>query len=177
MTTLNTLDPKTVADRLKAGAIALIDIRDRDEFAREHIEGAISMPVSSIDEAGLNLEPTKPAVFHCKSGMRTQANCAKLAAHVTGDAFILEGGLDAWKAEGLPTARDASAPLALNRQVQIAAGGLVLIGALLGLVVNPAYLALSAFVGAGLVFAGVSGWCGMANLLALMPWNKAMRGA
>ena len=87
--------------------------------------------------------------------------------------FLLEGGLNAWKSAGLPTQIDRSKPIELQRQVQIAAGSLVLIGVALALTVSPAFIALSAFVGAGLTFAGISGWCGMAKLLGVMPWNKA----
>jgi len=85
---------------------------------------------------------------------------------------ILDGGLDAWKKAGLPVALDRSQPIDIIRQVQIAAGSLVLMGMLLGTLFSPGFYALSAFVGAGLVFAGVSGFCGMAHLLALMPWNR-----
>jgi rhodanese-related sulfurtransferase len=163
MSTLTKIDPKTVADGLKAGRFHLIDIREADEFVREHIGGAVSIPLSSVEQADVKLEAGRTAVFHCKSGMRTEANCARLAARVDGDALILEGGLDAWKKAGLP----------MNRQVQITAGTLVLAGALIGTFVHPAGYALSGFIGAGLIFAGVSGWCGMANVLAAMPWNKA----
>ena len=172
MSTLTKIDPKTVADGLKAGRFHLIDIRETDEYAREHISGAVSIPLSSVEQADVKLEAGRTAVFHCKSGMRTEANCAKLAGRVDGDALILEGGLDAWKKAGLPVKDNAKAPLPMNRQVQITAGTLVLAGALIGTFLHPAGYALSGFIGAGLIFAGVSGWCGMANVLAAMPWNR-----
>lgn len=172
MTTLTKLKAADTADRLKAGKAVLIDIRERDEYAREHIPGAVSLPVSALDEADLKLEAGQQAIFHCKSGMRTDSNCARLAQHVEGDAYMLEGGLDAWRAHGLPTAKDLKAPLEINRQVQIAAGSLVLLGVILGWLITPAFFGLSAFIGAGLMFAGISGWCGMANVLAIMPWNR-----
>lgn len=172
MTTLTKLTPNVAADRLKSGKAVLIDIREPDEYAREHIPGSISLPVSALDEADLKLDAGQNAIFHCKSGMRTDSNCAVLAQHVDGDAFMLEGGLDAWRALGLPTAKDSKAPLEINRQVQITAGGLILIGVLLGWFAAPAWFGLSAFVGAGLMFAGISGWCGMATLLQAMPWNR-----
>ena len=170
--TLTGLDPQTAADRIKSGELKLVDIREADEYGREHIGGAISLPLSGVDTAGLMLDADQHAVFHCKSGMRTEANCDRLAAHVKGDAYILEGGLDAWKKAGLPTVQDASAPLPMNRQVQITAGLLVLTGVVLGFVVHPGFFALSGFVGAGLTFAGISGWCGTAHVLAVMPWNR-----
>jgi rhodanese-related sulfurtransferase len=172
MTTLTALDPKTAAARLKAGELALIDIREADEYARERIEGAISMPLSRLEESGLTLEPQRDVVFHCKSGMRTNANCARLAAHVDGRAYVLDGGLDAWKKAGLAVRTDVKAPLELNRQVQIAVGGLILSGVALSVFVDPRFIAIPAVVGAGLTFAGLSGWCGMARLLALAPWNR-----
>jgi len=172
MTTLTKLKPADTADRIKTGKAVLIDIRERDEYAREHIPGAVSLPVSALDEADLKLEAGQQAIFHCKSGMRTDSNCARLAQHVEGDAYMLEGGLDAWRAHGLPTAKDRKAPLEINRQVQITAGSLVLLGVILGWLITPAFFGLSAFIGAGLMFAGISGWCGMANVLAIMPWNR-----
>ncbi|MFI5002997.1 MAG: YgaP-like transmembrane domain, partial [Reyranellales bacterium] len=119
----------------------------------------------------------KAVIFHCRSGARTTANASRLAGTVGCEAYILEGGLDAWKKAGLPVATDASQPIEIMRQVQIAAGSLVLLGVVLGVWVAPAFLGLSAFVGAGLTFAGVSGWCGMAKLLALMPWNRRAAAA
>jgi rhodanese-related sulfurtransferase len=173
MSTLTKIDPKSVAEGLKSGRFHLIDIREADEFAREHIPGAVSLPLSGVEQADVKLEAGRTAVFHCKSGMRTEANCAALSARVDGDALLLEGGLDAWKKAGLPVKDNANAPLPMNRQVQITAGLLVLTGVALGALVHPAGYGLAAFVGAGLTFAGVSGWCGMANVLAVMPWNKA----
>jgi rhodanese-related sulfurtransferase len=172
MTTLTKLNPKTAADRINSGQALLIDIREPDEYAREHIPGAISLPVSALDKADLTLEAGQQAIFHCKSGMRTDSNCTVLSQHVEGEAFMLDGGLDAWRALGLPTAKDEKAPLEINRQVQITAGSLVLLGVVLGWFVAPAFFGLSAFVGAGLMFAGISGWCGMGMLLQAMPWNR-----
>jgi rhodanese-related sulfurtransferase len=112
-------------------------------------------------------------IFHCRSGARTKGNAARLAAvSPKCETYILEGGLDAWKKAGLPVALDRSKPIDIMRQVQIAAGSLVLLGVVLGTLVNPGFYALSGFVGAGLLFAGVSGFCGMARLLGVMPWNR-----
>ena len=172
MTELQKLNAKTVSQRMNAGDFVVIDIREKDEYAREHIKGAISLPLSQLDKTPITIDAHQKAVFHCRSGMRTDENCARLAAHATGDAFILEGGLNEWKKAGLPLAVNKSAPLEINRQVQITAGTLILLGVLLGFLVHPALFAISAFVGAGLTFAGISGWCGMALLLNAMPWNR-----
>jgi rhodanese-related sulfurtransferase len=172
MTTLVPINPSDLAARVRKGGVTLVDIREPDEFAREHIPGAVSLPLSRLEEGGLTLETKGDVVFHCRSGRRTGDNCDRLAAHVDGPAYMLEGGLDAWKAAGFSIAKDTRAPLELNRQVQMVAGLLVLAGILLGAFAHPAFYALAGFVGAGLAFAGLSGWCGMAHLLATAPWNR-----
>lgn len=171
--TLRKLSPAEVRTRLDAGRAVLVDIREPDEFARSHIRGAQSQPLSQWEAAHLAVDPDADVIFTCKSGMRTAGACDRLAARVSGDAFVLDGGLDGWTKAGLPVETDADAPLEIMRQVQIAAGSLVLIGVLLGYSVAPAWFGLSAFVGAGLTFAGITGFCGMARLLMLMPWNRA----
>lgn len=166
------LSPAEAREVTRSGA-SLIDIRDTNEHAREHIPGAINVPLAAV--AGLPRQ-TGPVVFHCRSGMRT-ANNAALLASACGDApaYIIAGGIDAWRAAGLPTSVDRSQPLEIMRQVQIAAGGLVLIGVVLGFLVSPVLFGMSAFVGAGLMVAGVTGWCGMARCLRIMPWNRPTR--
>ena len=167
------LHPADVAERLNTGRAVLIDIREPDEFARRRAKGALSRPLSAFAGAALAIEPAKEVIFTCRSGMRTQANGGRLADAVDAQAFILDGGLDAWAAAGLPVDEDRAAPLELMRQVQIAAGLLVLLGVGLGLAVHPGFFAISAFVGTGLAVAGATGFCGMARLLRLAPWNRA----
>lgn len=160
------------ARRLIETGTKLIDIRAPDEHAREHIPGATNLPLAEIDrlQAG-----DCPVVFHCRSGARTEANAARLVAAAAGaPCYVLEGGIDAWRRAGLEVAADRHQPLELMRQVQLAAGGLVLLGVALGFLVGPGLFALSAFVGAGLMLAGATGWCGMARLLRHMPWNRRM---
>jgi rhodanese-related sulfurtransferase len=165
--TLTKITPAEARARIAEGA-ALIDIRAADEHARNRIPGAHNAPLGSEFDLG-----DAPAViYHCRSGMRTDANAAQLAAASPCEAYLLEGGIDAWRAAGLPVITDAKAPLEIMRQVQITAGLLVLLGVIGALTVTPWLIGLSAFVGAGLTFAGVSGWCGMAKLLAIMPWNR-----
>ncbi|WP_294239262.1 rhodanese family protein [uncultured Sphingomonas sp.] len=167
--TLIFLSPADARAAIDAGA-RLIDIRGADEHARERIPGAVNVPLDRIGDLPCD---GRPVVFHCKSGMRTAASTAQLGA-AAGDvsAYILGGGIEAWRQAGHPIVVDRSQPLDIMRQVQMIAGALVLTGILLGLFVAPGFLGLSAFVGAGLMFAGVTGWCGMANLLRLMPWNR-----
>lgn len=167
--TLATLSPADTRAAIEAGA-RMIDIRGADEHARERIPGAISLP---LDRIGDLPRDGHPVIFHCKSGMRTATNSAQLrAAAGSAPAYILEGGIEAWRQAGQPVVTDRAQPLEIMRQVQITAGALVLTGVLLGTFVAPGFFGLSAFMGAGLMFAGVTGWCGMANLLRVMPWNR-----
>ena len=172
--TLHTLLPQEVQEKQQQGAV-LIDIRSPDEYRREHIAGALLQPLPTLQAQGLPPEAqhAETLIFHCKSGFRTQHAApllAQLASKQT--VFIMEGGLEAWKQAGLPTVLNRAQPLEIMRQVQIVAGGLILLGAVLGWLLSPAFYALCAFVGAGLMVAGITGFCGMARLLAVMPWNK-----
>ena len=115
--------------------------------------------------------------FTCRSGLRTAGACDRLAARISGPAYVLSGGVDSWDKAGLALTVDAKAPLEIMRQVQIAAGLLVLTGIALGIFVAPGWLGLSAFVGSGLAFAGATGFCGMARLLMLAPWNRRTTAA
>ena len=174
MSNLKTISPQRAAELIRDGA-ALIDIRESDEHARERIPGARHHALSRIN-AGNPVRPGDDVlIFHCRSGARTKGNAARLAsaASQTCETFILEGGLDAWKKAGLPVALDPTQPIDIMRQVQIGAGSLVLIGVLLGALVSPGFYAVSGFVGAGLLFAGVTGFCGMARILGAMPWNRS----
>jgi rhodanese-related sulfurtransferase len=166
MTALKTLTPAEARRLVESGA-RLVDIRNPDEFARARVPGAENRPVDELTR----VHGDAPVIFLCRSGMRTAANAGKLAA-CCGEGYLLEGGLEGWREAGLPVEEDRTAPLEIMRQVQIAAGSLVLIGVILGFLVSPVLFGLSAFVGAGLVMAGTTGWCGMAHLLALMPWNR-----
>ena len=172
--TLPFITPAQAKAQIDRGTATLVDVREPMEHARESVPGAVSIPLSKlapdkVDEAA----PGAAIIFHCQSGRRTAENAERLAGCGGGRAFILEGGLNGWKSAGYATAIDRTKPIDLQRQVQIAAGSLILAGLGLALAVSPWLLAIPAFVGGGLVFAGISGWCGMANLLAVMPWNRS----
>src|SRR6266508_3646171 len=138
---LSRISPAEALRLLQQGAI-LIDVREADEHAREKIAGAHHLPLSRLDEAELALHEGKPVIFHCKSGARTVGNTSRLAQKAGGscEAFVIEGGLDAWKKAGLPVAVDRRHPIELQRQVQIAAGSLAFFGTMLGLFVSPWFL-------------------------------------
>lgn len=105
MSTLTKLDPATVAQRLKAGKAVLVDIREPNEFRGGHVPGALSRPLSSFEAAHIKIAPEQDVIFTCKSGMRTDMNCNRLAAAVEGEAFVLAGGVDGWARAGLPVER------------------------------------------------------------------------
>ncbi len=166
------LDAKQVRQYLANGAL-LVDVRSADEHRRERIEEAVSCPLPAIrlpeTEAGI-------VIFHCRSGFRTkEAEQALIQAAQGRQAFVLQGGLNAWKKAGLPVIADKRQPLPLMRQVHIAAGSLVLSGSVLGYAVSPWFYFLCAAVGCGLLIAGLTGFCGMARLLKHMPWNACLR--
>ena len=164
------ISPSDAKLLLDNGAL-LIDIRDTDEHARERIVQARNVPLSKLSDGMLGVTGAT-IVYHCKSGNRTRMNAPLLAEATAAEAFILDGGIEAWKKAGLPVAADTRQPIEIMRQVQIAAGGLALIGAILGFIVHPGFYAISGAVGAGLLFSGLTGSCAMASLLRLMPWNR-----
>lgn len=169
---ISEVEATTVKSWLDKGECVLIDVREPAEFAREHIPGARLVPLSGLSPANLNLAAARRVVLHCASGMRSAQAAQKLAAAGMDEVAHLRGGLPSWKQAGFETVVDRSAPLPLMRQVQIVAGSLILLGVVLGALAHPGFYALSAFVGAGLVLAGVTGWCGMAMLLAKLPYNR-----
>lgn len=172
---LRSVSPEAAKRLIDDGAI-LIDIREANEYARERIPGARNLALSRLDTTAPGGNGATRVVFHCRSGARTHANAARLAAHAgpACEAYLLEGGLDAWKKAGLPVTLDRSRPIDLQRQVQLGAGSLAFLGTLAAVLVSPWFLIVPGFVGAGLTVAGATGFCGMARLLVHAPWNRAM---
>ena len=168
---LKTISPQAASQLVAQGAV-LIDVRGADEYAREHIAGARHVPMERLSAGPYPIEGAPAVIFHCRSGNRTRLNAQTLEACATCDAYVLDGGLDAWKKTGLPVRADASQPLELQRQVQIAAGSMTLLGTVLGASVSPWFYVVPGFIGTGLVFAGLSGFCGLARVLLKMPWNR-----
>lgn len=176
MTKTTDVAPDLLATWMAAGGTVVVDVREDYEHAEERIEGAMLRPLSTFDPEAVRQEAgTKRVVFHCRSGKRSLDAAERYRQN--GEAtFHLAGGIEGWKSVGKPVTRPATAPrLPIMRQVQITAGALVAIGVALGVTASPWFLGLSAFVGCGLMFAGISGWCGMAKLLAVMPWNKSLK--
>jgi rhodanese-related sulfurtransferase len=159
----------------KGESVELIDVRTPAEFREVHVSFARNVPLDRLDPAALRAElgekRANPLYLICRSGARGKQAGEKLAAAGMTNVVNVEGGTLACEAAGLPLVRGKKT-ISLERQVRIAAGGLVLVGAVLGLLVHPYWAGLSAFVGAGLIFAGVTDSCGMAMCLARMPWNQ-----
>lgn len=173
---VKTISPRALGELLAGGAnIDLIDVRTPVEFREAHLSPAINVPLDRLDPAivirNRRAPAEEPIYLICRSGSRGRQACEKFLAAGLTNVLNVEGGTSACIDAGLPAVRGKEA-ISLERQVRIAAGLLVLIGAGLGWFVHPAWIGLSAFVGAGLVFAGVTDTCGMGLLLARMPWNQ-----
>ena len=153
----------------------LIDVRTPAEFREVHIQGVRSVPLDRLDPRDLmesrNGRQGEPLFVVCRSGSRGKKACEAFLEAGFSEVINVEGGTLAWEAAGLPVDRGKKT-ISLERQVRIAAGSLVLLGSVLAATVSPYFLLLSGFVGAGLVFAGITDTCGMGMLLARMPWNQ-----
>lgn len=174
----NSGDSQPTITRIHANAVEvqnclLLDVRTPAEYEQAHIEGSVLKPLSSLlsaDIASLVAEKSNCVVV-CQSGNRARQAAEKLISAGISQVQVLDGGIAGWQSAGLPL-KYGKAMISLERQVRIAAGLLVLVGALLGYFIHPAWITLSAFVGAGLVFAGITNTCGMGLFLARMPWNN-----
>lgn len=171
------ISPHQLFDLQKTNpAVALLDVRTPAEHAEVHVPGVHLVPLDRLDAAGLASDPVfkkdTPIYLLCKGGGRATQAAEKLEKSGFTQCCVVEGGTQAWADAGLPVERSGRKIISLERQVRIAAGALVLTGVILGTWVHPGFYGLSAFVGAGLVFAGLTDWCGMGLLLGRMPWNQ-----
>jgi len=163
---------KELYQKLNRGVVKhLVDVRSPAEFHSErfNVQPLLNHPLDQIDS--LNLPKDAEIYLTCRSGKRSGEAQARLKELGFMNVINVEGGFLAWHAAGYPETK-TKGQFPIMRQVQIVAGSLVLLGALGSLLLNPALIWLAVFVGAGLTFAGLSGWCGMAMLLGVMPWNK-----
>jgi rhodanese-related sulfurtransferase len=172
-----TITPSELEAQRKAGKkVELLDVRTPAEFEEVHVEYARNVPLDRLDPQAIVAERAsradEPLYVICRSGSRGKQACDKLQAVGLASVINVEGGTLACESAGLPLVRGKKT-MSLERQVRIAAGSLVLTGVALALWVHPYAIGLSAFVGAGLVFAGITDTCGMGMLLARMPWNQA----
>lgn len=172
---MNTISPLELHDVANSqGPVDLLDVRTPAEFRELHVPFARNVPLDQLDpvaESRARNNSGNPLYVICRSGSRATIASQKLTAAGCANVVIVEGGTQGWERAGLPVVRGRKS-ISLERQVRIAAGSLVLIGVTLGTLVSPYWLALAAFVGAGLLFSGVTDTCGMAMLLSRMPWNQ-----
>lgn len=175
---VTTITPQQLFELKQSGApVELIDVRTPVEYQEVHVAFARNVPLDQLDAAKLAASRDGSALYViCRSGSRGKQACEKFLAAGFTNVVNVEGGTLAWAECGLPVVRGQKA-MSLERQVRIAAGSLVLLGVLLGFLAHPILFGLAAFVGVGLVFAGVTDTCGMGLLLARMPWNQGKEPA
>jgi rhodanese-related sulfurtransferase len=159
-------------DKERDGNILVIDVRTPDEHRIGRIPQVVNMPLDEIVGKVEELKKYDRIYVHCQSGNRSQKACASLASLGLENAVNVEGGIGEWERLGFEVVRDGRSRMPLMRQVLLSAGLLILIGFALAFFVHPYFLGLPLFVGAGLTFAGATGHCLMAMLLAKMPWNR-----
>lgn len=167
------ISPTHVKEKLadSPGQVCFVDVRSEDEFKSGHVPGATCVPLDQIEGGTAKIPTDKLVILSCQSGKRSARAQELLRARGYENLAEMEGGFSAWAAQGFPVNRTKNA-IPVFRQVLLTAGLLVFTGTLLGLLLHPAFLALPLFMGAGLTFAGSTGWCGLALLLEHMPWNR-----
>jgi len=176
------ITPRQLDDRLHQGEkLHLLDVRTPAEYAEIHVPDVHLVPLDRLDSNTLpnvnGFAKDQPLYIFCRSGNRAKQAAEKLEKGGYEQCHVVEGGTMAWAAAGLPVNRGTTKVISLERQVRIAAGAIVLTGVLLAQFVNPAFIWLSGFIGAGLLFAGLTDWCGMGMLIAKMPWNQRAGGS
>jgi rhodanese-related sulfurtransferase len=147
-------------------------VRTPVEFAEVHVPQARSVPLDELKPDLLQLQKDQPVYLLCRSGQRATKAADKFTKDGFAQPVVVEGGTLAWIEANLPVTRGQTRVISLERQVRIAAGAIVLTGVLLARFVNFNFIWLSGFVGAGLIFAGITDFCGMGLLIAKLPWNK-----
>ena len=178
MTQIATISVERLAELAARGEVDVLDVRTPAEFRELRAAVASNVPLDDLDPHHVmqarNGSADEPLYVICRSGNRAAKACAKFIAAGYPKVLNVEGGTQAWHQAGLPVIK-GQATISLERQVRIAAGFLVLLGAVMALVVHPWFAGLAAFVGGGLMFAGITDTCAMASLLAKMPWNQVGR--
>ncbi len=167
---MKSIAPREAWDLLQQGRARLVDVREPDEIEAVRAQAAHPAPLSIVRLTGVERATDEtPVIFTCHSGNRVRKNEALLEGMAGGPCFNLEGGMSAWITACLPVVRGRK--YSMERQVRMAAGGIIVAGFVLSLA-SPVFLVLPAFVGCGLVYAGLTGSCAMGQLLARAPWNR-----
>ncbi len=167
------IQPREIADK----EIDLIDVRTPAEYQGVHAKGAVNQPLDRLDPDAImsarNGSAQQPLYVICQMGGRSRKACEQFVAAGHENVVNVAGGTDLWQQQGLGVVRGAKSVMSMGRQVRIASGSLVVLGVLLAVLLPVAWpgLLVAGFVGAGLVFSGVTDTCGMATVLSMMPWN------
>jgi len=167
------IEPGEARRAVESGAAPqLVDVREVSETDSVRVEGAMNLPLSRFKAFSERLDRSRPVYLLCRSGARAASAASQLRELGYRDILVVRGGLEAWTAAGHPVVRGTARVWSLERQVRFAAGALVAAGVAAGVLIDPRWLALPAFVGLGLAFSGLTDTCGMALVLARMPWNR-----
>ena len=169
------ITPNALFEMISRGeSIHLIDVRTPSEFQEIHVDIAKNVPLDRLNPAALGMESgsQRPVYVICRSGVRGRQACQSLLRSGLTNVVNVDGGTMAWAQAGFPVIRGKKT-VALDRQVRIIVGLLVLICSLLAVYSDPRWAVLSAVMGAGLLHAGIFDSCMMAMCLTKMPWNQA----
>jgi len=170
---MKTISVKDLEKKIKEDPkVIVVDVRTPAEFRGVHFDGAINIPVEKIMSEIEQLKIEDPVYISCNSGNRSYIVCEDLALHGLTNLVNVDGGIQSWIKAGLPVIRSKKWTMPIMQQVMVIAGSLVLTGVIASQQVNPGFVWLSGAVGAGLLYAGLSGNCYMTKVLAMMPWNK-----
>ena len=180
MSEFKNISVEKLADLLNEVDVELIDVRTEVEFREVHVENALNVPLDRLNETTVRelfaSAGEKPVYMICNSGRRSEKACQVAQKHGFENVINVEGGTKAWVEAGLPVIRGKKA-ISLERQVRITAGLIVFVGAILGIFLNKYFAGISAFVGAGFMFAGITDTCAMGMLISKMPWNQVRHSA
>lgn len=176
--TYRQIAPEELHRMLGSGmGIDLIDVRTPSEFAAVHVNEARNEPVDTLDVTRVLSSrigaPDSSVYVMCKSGARARQACDRFLAAGHDNVVLVDGSMESWLAAGLPVVRGRKA-MPLDCQTRIAIGTMVLTGVAMGVLIHPAFLAISAFAGLGLIMAGITDNCPLANVIARMPWNRGV---
>ena len=173
---IKNVDVTTLKQWIDSGEAVIVDVREPAENAAQSIHGATLLPLGKVHKNALPPSAGKKLVIHCHAGKRSMKACEKLLAEDPNlEVYNLEGGISAWSALGQSITSSGKFCLPLDRQVQLTIGVMLFIGSLLAFIFSPAWLLLTGFIGAGLIFTGLTGFCGLAIVMAKMPWNQKIK--
>ncbi|GAB4182231.1 MAG: rhodanese-like domain-containing protein [Terrimicrobiaceae bacterium] len=176
MSTYKSISVKETVERMKSGGV-MVDVRTAGEYEGSHVAGSVLHPLQELNPAKVKeLSQGAPVYVMCQAGMRAARAAGQLAASGIDPVFVVDGGMNAWEAAGLPVQRGGRRVLPIERQARLCMGALAFVGGVLAYLVNPAWAGLSVFAGAGLIFSALTDWCGLGLMLARMPWNASNGG-